>query len=565
MTYTVLSPWGEVDRPAPVAISPRLDTLHGKTIGMFSHFKAHSPLMGEEIEKELKKSYPDTQFSYFQYPKDTHELEDDEEYRGAFAQWLSHVDGVIALYGDAGSCSMYHAMNTAYAEKLGKPCVMLVNENLISSAQAGCVSRGVGALRFVTCGLDMPSSVPALDREFIENVIRPGILPSVEKLADALTRPLTEAEATPPAEDGNRYAKMTVTGTPEEINKQFYRYGWGNGLPINLPTREAVDEMLRGTDLAPDEVIAVLPPMNGKATVEKIAVNAVMAGCLPTYMPILIAMVRCMASDKLHLVGWTCSTAGFAPIITLSGPIRKAISANCVGSAMSPLYKPNATIPRAYALINTNIAGVRPSMEITGGSGHENLQGIFLAEDEEASPWKPFHTEYGLEEGDSAVSMFWAHGRVVCRTGAKDAGSLLAAMCDSTDDTGFDPGVTFVINSAWANVLAGEGMTRRDVRDYITEYARKPATEMKVRWMKDNHHMPRHLPLPLDPTRSVRKYFDNEHIQVVICGSHDKMRCIAMCGGGDHGGPGVARIDLPKNWDSLVEQYADYVPEFIKY
>ena len=162
------------------------------------------------------------------------------------------------------------------------------------------------------------------------------------------------------------------------------------------------------------------------------------------------------------------------------------------------------------------------------------------------------------------VSMFWAHGRTVCRVGTKDAGALLATMCDSTDDPGFDPGVTYIINASWAKALANEGLSRNDVRDYICEYARKSAADVRVRWMKDNHHMPRNLQLPMDPTRSCRKYYDTKHIQIVVAGTHDKMRCIAYCGGGDHGGPAHAKIELPKNWDTLVTKYADYTPSFIK-
>ena len=117
MKYTVLSPWAEVSSTQVCALNPRLDTLNGRTIGMFSHFKGHSPYILREVEKEILKKYPEARFSYLQYPKDTREIKDDAEFQPVFKAWLDGVDGVIAAYGDAGSCAMYHAFNTAYVER----------------------------------------------------------------------------------------------------------------------------------------------------------------------------------------------------------------------------------------------------------------------------------------------------------------------------------------------------------------------------------------------------------------------------------------------------------------
>jgi len=567
MQYTVLSPWAEVEAVQTTPLSPRLDTLNGKTIGMFSHFKGHSPYILREIEGEIRKKYPAAKFSYLQYPKDTREIKDDSEFRPVFLQWLAGVDGVIAAYGDAGSCAMYHAFNTAYVEQQGKPAVMLTKEDILMSAQRGASARHVPHLRFVPCKLLDQSFTPVLDADWLETVVRPAVLPTADALMDGLLRPLTAEESTACEVRANRCAAEEFTGTLAQVNDHFYRRGWTNGQPIIPPTREAVDEMLRGTDLPPDHVVACLPPMNGRATVEKIAINAVMAGCLPTYLPILIAAVKGMVDPAIHLVGWTCSVAGFAPLIMVNGPIRQAVGLNCSSNLLSPYFKANTAIAHALSYIVMNISGVRPTLEDNAYTGHEARFGICFGEDEENSPWAPYHTQYGMDAGDSAVTLAWAHHREFL-IGGKTPEDLLHAMLQTDDPGGFDPGCTYVISPAWAKMLAKLGMDRKAIQTYISEYARKPAGSASVRWMTDNNHMPKYVPLPQkDPSLSARKYWTTEHLNIFVGGTTGGPRCCAFGGGGDHGGPSCTKIELPKDWDRLVEEYSGSarLPDYIVY
>ena len=126
MNYKTLSPWAEVDKSKSTGLQPRVSDLKGKTIGLFAHFKEHSPIMLSEVERQLQEKLPDTRFIHYQYPMDTRELINDDEYKPSFMEWLSKVDTVISAYGDAGSCAMFLAYNTAYIESLGKPAIMLV-------------------------------------------------------------------------------------------------------------------------------------------------------------------------------------------------------------------------------------------------------------------------------------------------------------------------------------------------------------------------------------------------------------------------------------------------------
>ena len=568
MEYTVLSPWAEVAAERTTPLNPRLDTLEGKTIGMFSHFKGHSPLILKEIEKEILKTIPNVKFSYLQYPKDTREIKDDPEFLPVFKEWLAGVDGVIAAYGDAGSCCMYHAFNTAYVEQCGKPAVMLQKADILSSAQGGANARHVPSLRFVLCRMPDSSFVPALDEEWLNTVVRPLTLPLVPQLIEGLTKPLTEEEASSKPIAANQYAKETFTGTLAEVQQFFYKRGYTNGEAFVPPTREAVDEMLTGTDLPADTVVAELPPMGGKATVEKIAIAAVMAGCNPTHMPVLIAAVKGMVDPAIHLVGWTCSVAGFAPIIMVNGRIRKDIGLNCGNNLLSPYFKANNVIPKAFSYIIANVSGVRPSLEDNAYTGHEMRFGVCFGEDEENSPWEPYHTQFGLTKDDCAVTLVWAHHRTFIIPG-KSAKDVLHSMLTPDDPGAFDPGCTYVISPVWARMLKELGFKdRAQVQEYIGEYARKPAGNASTRWMEDNNHMPKYVPLPKqDPDVYARKFWDKHHLNLFVAGTLGGPRACFYPGGGDHGGPATIKIELPKNWDALVKKYADQAarPDFIKY
>ena len=185
--------------------------------------------------------------------------------------------------------------------------------------------------------------------------ISPEIIDGIIK---GLTTPLSEEEKNPKCKD-QETRRIIFKGDIQEVNDFFYISGWTNGTPIIPPTEEAVKRMLEGTDLSPDYLVAKIPPMGGKATVEKIAINAVMAGCLPIYMPVLIAAIKGMVDPKIHLEGWTCSAGSWAPLIIISGKLGGQLKFNTGLNLMSPYFKPSSTIAHAFALMIMNIGGTR--------------------------------------------------------------------------------------------------------------------------------------------------------------------------------------------------------------
>jgi hypothetical protein len=398
-------------------------------------------------------------------------------------------------------------------------------------------------------------------QEQIAEVMADSAEAFTRQLVDGLTAPLTEEEQNP-TPGSQEYAKNTYTGTPEEISRLFYQNGWTNGAPIAMPTREAVNEMMRGTDLPANYIVAKIPPMMGCATVEKIAVNAVMAGCLPTYLPVLIAAVQAAMDPKIYLEGWCCSQSTWGPVLTLSGSVIKDIGFNTADHALTPAFLPNATIARAFGYIMMNIGGVRPGVEDLSEVGHEFRLGFCMGDNSDANPWGPLHTDFGFAPEDSAVTMFWPQEhRTLSGKSTKD---FLKGLC-RLEPYGWDPGAALVFTPVCAKMFADEGWTKQRILDYMVEYARRPASEVDLLWLTQNNHPPKTVDLPVDDNHYTRIFWSNEHLYALVAGGNAGPMMTVFTGGGDHGGPSCAKIVLPKAWDELVRKYADVKPQYINY
>jgi len=563
MEFEVLNPCGDVEPLQTVGLNQRVADLNQATIGLFTTFKEHWVLILEEIAKQLKQRYPGAKFTSFQYVEDLNcytqvaELAKDLERRPQFEEWLKDVDTVIVANADAGSCTLYLAYNATLPERLGKPTVLTVAGQYIDLAKRAAELRGVPALRCVKLDILDLAFEPDIEH-WVDVVIPERVSAMLDELIEALTSPVgsEEAAAPTPVPSGSRVA---MSGTLSEVNKYYYRQGWAYGMPIMPPTEEAVMEMLTGTDLPPEHVVAVLPPIMGKATVEKIAINAVMAGCLPTHLPVVIAAIEAIADPRSWVEAYTCSNASWAPLLMVNGPIRADLNLNGGPAVFSPYRKANAAIAHAVGLVVMNIAGIKVNREDLAIFGHEGRFGMCIAENEEESPWEPMHVYYGFDKDDSAVSVMWPNSRQFSIL-PEDEGAILQIMCDSIPAFGVDPGCTTVMTPKLARYLDSRGYSRKTMVEYLVEYARIPASKLNVRWMIGHHHEPKTVPLPAESTRTVRKFWSDLHLPIIVAGGTG----VALAfygGGGDHGGPVTAKIRLPENWDELVERYGDYETE----
>jgi hypothetical protein len=567
MEYNVLSPRADSEPIKNIALNPRLKDFKNKTIGLYTTFKEHWALINEEIARQLLKKYPTLKFKWFIYGKDLNahnqvaEVAKDPDYLPKFEEWIKDCDAVITANADAGSCTLYLSYNATLSERLGKPAVLTVSHEYIPLAKAAAALRGVPDFRIVELNLEDLSMEPSMD-QFIKEIIPERVAGILDEIEAALTSPLTAAEKSPRAKSpkepriAEKGEAKSFTEFNTRINDSFYNKGLSYGFPIVPPTDEAVKEMLTGTDLAPDYVIATIPPMNGIATIEKIAVNAVMAGCVPTHLPVLIAAVQAVVDPRMWIEAYTCSMASWEPLVILNGPIRKDLNVNYGTTYLSPYYRTNACVGHALGLILMNIAGIRPGIEDMGVFGHEGHFGVCIAENEESSPWEPMHEYYGFNRDDSAVSVFFPNTRNFALAGRNPA-MLLKVLCENVPVGGFDPGSAIILTPKSAKSLAEEGYSRKAVIDYLVEYARRPGYEMNVRWMKGNYHVPPEVPLPADPARTVRKFFSGMHLPIFVAGNDYAWGTVVYGGGGDHGGPITKKIELPKNWKKLVSRYKD--------
>ncbi len=433
--------------------------------------------------------------------------------------------------------------------------------------------KGLPGLRMV------PTKIPGGISDV--EIIRPGLSEVLDDIVAALTKPLT-AEEKSPKPKVEKPPRIIFKGDWGEVNQFFYKRGWAPGFPIVPPTEEAIAEMLTGTDLPPDHVVAKIPPRFGKATVEKIAINAVMAGCLPIYMPVVIAGVQAMVDPDIALNGYTCSLASWAPFLTVNGPIRNDLNINRKWGLFTPYYKPNTAIGHAIGFITQNIAGVRPGVENMAVFGHEGGYGMCIAENEEESPWEPLHVERGFKKEDSAVTIFYPNGRSWLNSGAlyggsQDAAGILGRMIKHVTTFANDPGNALIMLPGTAKIFAEEGWTKKEIMSYIVEYARWPASDFRT-WpprrgggARGEHIIggdrgPKVLPVPQDPTLTRRIFHSSQHMMIIVAGgSLDQEYTLSLGGGGHYGGPVTQKIELPANWDKLVKKYKDLVPTYAPY
>ena len=190
-----------------------------------------------------------------------------------------------------------------------------------------------------------------------------------------------------------------------EANEFYQDKGWTDGLPIVPPTEERVTACLQAAGISPDTIIGIERVRQRPLTAEKVVINAVMAGCLPAYMPVIVAILQAMCEEPFNLHGSTASTGGSAQFIVVNGPIRTALGMNATHNVLSTGNRANATIGRAIRLVLINLLGCVPGQLDRSTLGHPGKFSLCLAEDEEDSPWTPLAQERGISPGTSGVTV----------------------------------------------------------------------------------------------------------------------------------------------------------------
>lgn len=211
----------------------------------------------------------------------------------------------------------------------------------------------------------------------------------------------------------------------EDDFEAMFERGWSDGFPLVPPTAERVLNMLDGTTRRPDQVVAIVPPSLVECTVEKVAINAVMSGCKPEYLPVVLAAVEAACTDEFNMHGLLCTTMPAGPVIVVNGPIRHRIGMNSGVNVFGQGNRANATIGRALQLVVRNVGGGRPGEIDRATHGNPGKFSFCFAEDEEGSPFDALATSRGLAPGSDAITLFPGEGpRCVVDQISRDPESL---------------------------------------------------------------------------------------------------------------------------------------------
>jgi hypothetical protein len=397
-------------------------------------------------------------------------------------------------------------------------------------------------------------------------------------LIDDVARALTGSAPSPERaalqhEEGNA-ATVAFRGSLGEVNEFFYRNQWTDGLPVIPPTLDAVSDMLRYTEYAPEDVVAVLPPANRQATVWAVAVNGVMAGCRPEYMPVLLSLVEAIADPRFGLQHMG-STIGLTPLVILNGPIIKQLRFNSGQGVLRPQRQANVTVSRFLRLAMVNIAGYMLGVTDMATFGLNYIP--VLAEAEDESPYEPLSVDRGFKKGSNVVTVLSAVSigcQYSCGGTANEQLHYMAGEARRVlggpfiyQLTAFGPEVSplLCLSPLVASHLAGAGYSKDDIRQYIYEHARIPAYEFEeelqvrrpgftARQAVEQGRLDPSFALSDDPGRMLRVLHRPDELLIVVSGDANRNRNFIVNQGGDQGLASSREIALPPNWEELASK-----------
>ncbi len=355
---------------------------------------------------------------------------------------------------------------------------------------------------------EYPESRPGCGSRSVE----PGI---VEGLA-------AEAEGNP------LRARRIEVGELDDVVEFMFDHGFTDGLPVVEPTPERVLRMLSGTRRDAQEVVATVPPNMAPATIEKIAINAVLAGCKPEYLPVVVAAVEAVCNDVFNIHGVMATTMGASPVVIVNGPVRDRIGMNSGISTLGQGNRANASIGRALRLVLRNVGGARPGETERSTQASPSKFTLSFPEWEERGPWVPMHVERGFEATDSVVSVFALVGgpHVIIDQNSRSAhaigGSIGLAMGAVGHPKGPAGDTLLVVCPEHLDTLLRDGWTKQQLRERIQEVTTRPLREI-LQDAESGAGLPPAMfgpdgPSEEDLNRPVPKFRSTDNIHIVVAG-----------------------------------------------
>lgn len=315
-----------------------------------------------------------------------------------------------------------------------------------------------------------------------------------------------------------------VTLADQEDPFTYCTQHFGDALPVVPPTVERVDAMLRACPLPAQEIVARVPPIYGEATVEKIAANAVMAGCPPEMMRVLLPLVRATCDERFNIHGVQATTHFAAPLIMINGPVRQQLGFWSRQNVFSNVARANSTLGRALQLILLNIGGGRPDGIDMSALGNPGKFSYCIAENEEQSPWEPLHVERGFQPGQSALSLFAGdpprgvseHNAVKGKTILKTISRQLATVWSYRMCMTFEAVV--VLCPEHVKTLHRDGFTKRQIKEFLFENTGIPLHHYEEDPGEGVQFVSQYREITIDGERCYQKFRSPDSLVIVVAG-----------------------------------------------
>jgi len=323
----------------------------------------------------------------------------------------------------------------------------------------------------------------------------------------------------------------------DAVNEFFYERGWTDGLPIVPPTEARVGAMLAGMPWrGADELISTVPPRMGQATMRQIAVNAVMAGAKPEYLPVVVAALQAVSEPAYGLAHRQTTTHAGAPLIIVNGPIVERLHINCGRGVFGPGWRANATIGRALRLVLVNVGGATPGVDASQ-TGHPGKYTYCIAEYEAANPWEPLHVNRGFAREDDVVTLVNTeapHSMTENIQTDPDGIVTTFASCMATlgvNNLYSQGNPVLVLGLEHAQHIAAAGWSKRDLQESLFKRARQPWGLMKNRGKSKGPRFPESVDRSDDRSMVPIVWEPTDLLVVVAGGAGGKSMFLPTAGG----------------------------------
>lgn len=478
-TLTVLDPTADRHGGIARSIAPRPTSLSQKVIGLLWNGKALGDVALQTVGAGLQERYEGLTVKLYSgaMPCEPKLLQ----------QVADECDAVVACTADCGSCTSWITHDCVWLEANGIPSVIVASRGFEEDVEASARAFAMSGVQYVV--------VPKVYNNLNAELAQAQTAPVIAEISRLLTSGVTLAPGHPAPtqvvgvfnyQGKDRYDSYLA------FNRAYMDRDWGDGFPLAPPTRRVVDELVAAVDGSAADLVCLLPPGNGEATVEKVAINAAMAGCRPVEMSVIMAALRAIAKmEPSESRGALMSTSAHAPLVLVNGPEASSLGINggraCIGPGKQ--NEVNLRIGRALVFCLKNLGSWYPGIMDMDTLGTPRKHIVVIAENEAESPWEAYHVSQGFRPEQSTATVFFTSGEwdlsiqghtdpqqlaraIASFSGGNNSGGYFHAMGGANRKSGL--GRLLLMPPPHAIPLAEGGFTKRGLERFLYEHGQEP-------------------------------------------------------------------------------------------